>query len=426
MFLPKSINIFFSFFLFFFFAANAPMGRNSITAHERKFSETALDSSSPAPMKEAVTSAPREEEPSRETDLSFIPMDVWAEILLRIPAEDLVKLKTVCKSWYEQVTSQSFAYSHLDHWKSRSVNGFAMQRDYGPDGSPNSPILYFTLDVNGNEERLQGRNFLIENWHHYLRETQFTTELRLLTSCDGLLLIGYASENHYQLFICNPITGSYRSLPIFQPPHVRGCRIYTGSISQDYEWAVVRNASTGQYKVFGLQHSPIFMTQWKCYVFELQRDGELQPGRNWKELDAPLHESWNVLSSITTETSVHWLVHSMDELKTLSIDISTDELRTSAPIELLPEMLLVIELDGTVYSAYYDGSREWTLENIDHPKWVEKDVNDYRLLTPSLSISMEQFVLPGGAKLAADYRGITNLITIQNIFPHVNSLVGCC
>lgn len=153
---------------------------------------------------------------ARETRPSFLHMDARTNILLRIPAKHLVKLKTVCKSWYKLTTSQSFMRSHLNHWTSWGINGFAVQSYCNIDGSPACTILYFTMHLNCEEGKFQCHNFLIRNCSPYLREIQSIKELQLLASYVGLLLIGYAEETHCQFLIYNPIMGSYRRLPVFQ------------------------------------------------------------------------------------------------------------------------------------------------------------------------------------------------------------------
>lgn len=297
-------------------------------------------SPSPAPMEKAAAAIAREEKLARETDPPFLPIEVWTEILLRIPAEFLVELKFVCKVWYELITSQSFALSHLDHWTSRPDNGFAIDMYHLSDGLLIRSIFYFTLHMSCEERKLQCRNFLIEDYNHYRRK-QSRKEDRLLASCDGLLLIGCDEETHCQFLICNPITGSHRRLPILRTEFVRPL-----GISDFYVWAMVRNGSS--YKVFGMPTYPDL--QRTCHVLELQRAGE---AGLWQDLEfeVPVTLEWWIRASRTTEGKVHWLVGTSrpPHARILSIDILTYEITTSASINFVPETDDYFVWDGTLY-----------------------------------------------------------------------------
>ncbi|KAL5721288.1 hypothetical protein ACHQM5_004948 [Ranunculus cassubicifolius] len=44
-----------------------------------------------------------------------LPVEMVFEILTRIPAKDLLRFKTVCKSWYSLISTRRFVKSHLAH-----------------------------------------------------------------------------------------------------------------------------------------------------------------------------------------------------------------------------------------------------------------------------------------------------------------------
>ncbi|PKI37762.1 hypothetical protein CRG98_041843 [Punica granatum] len=252
---------------------------------------------------------PSDQKRSRNTP--SLPIDVWMEILLRVPAENLVKLKHVCKTWTELIMSQSFAYSHLDHWTSQPVSGLAVDMNYLSKGCRKNDSIYCLFDSN----HPGGHNFLVNffmmDCSYCLsteRRRRWSKDIRLLACCDGLLLICYPEETHYQLLICNPITGSYTRLPIFRPSNIQDFHLlYATTLC---EWAIVRSASIGQYKVFSIEK--VFMSGRKCYVFELPRGRRRPFEHNWKELEVPLPKRWLIEASTTVRGKVCWLSTKLD------------------------------------------------------------------------------------------------------------------
>ncbi|XP_058208998.1 F-box protein At3g07870-like isoform X1 [Rhododendron vialii] len=52
----------------------------------------------------------------------YIPTELLAGILVRLPVEPLIRFTSVCKSWYSLITSPSFVAEHLDHTKTNTEN----------------------------------------------------------------------------------------------------------------------------------------------------------------------------------------------------------------------------------------------------------------------------------------------------------------
>ncbi|KAK4800291.1 hypothetical protein SAY86_020778 [Trapa natans] len=345
---------------------------------------------------------------TKEADPSFFHIDdIWTEILLRIPAKDLVKLKAVCKSWYKLINSQSFARSHVDHWRSQCTNCCAIRADCTIDGYTASSILYFSLHHSREKEwEFQLHDLLIRNCYPYMIETESLEELELLASCDGLLLIGCTVNAFCQLLICNPITRSYRRLPLFQPPLDLFFK-FESDILKQYDWAMGQNHSTGRYKVFGMCKYPHYL-QRICHIVELQRDSEELSCLDWKQLDAPLPNIWLIQSSTAADGKVHWIAATDEQpaqVSILSVDISTDRFSTSAAIMALPETDLEATWNGAFYCTRMQGNEQriWALENFSKPTWVAK-AGSFCYDPDSCwdeTIS-RQFILPGGTKVAVD------------------------
>ncbi|RDX90745.1 hypothetical protein CR513_27365, partial [Mucuna pruriens] len=59
----------------------------------------------------------------------FLDSDVLVEILLRIPAKDLLHLKRVCKEWLRVISSHSFAKAQLGRTEV-ALTGFILQEKF--------------------------------------------------------------------------------------------------------------------------------------------------------------------------------------------------------------------------------------------------------------------------------------------------------
>ncbi|XP_071687397.1 probable F-box protein At3g25550 [Rutidosis leptorrhynchoides] len=95
--------------------------------------------------------------------------DVLEEILARLDVKDVVRCKSVCKSWYDLISSTYFVKSHLKH------------------------------------------SYIKKHEHGYLR-VAFRGGFSLVGSCDGLVCI--SSNDDDQLLLTNPSTREVRKLPM--------------------------------------------------------------------------------------------------------------------------------------------------------------------------------------------------------------------
>ncbi|OWM82939.1 uncharacterized protein LOC116187278 [Punica granatum] len=277
------------------------------------------------------------------------------------------------------------------------------------------------------------------------RQRWWSKDIRLLACCDGLLLICYAEETHYQLLICNPITGSHTRLPIFRPSNIQDFRLRIATIP--YEWAIVRSASIGQYKVFAIEK--LCLSQRKCYVFELPRGRRRPFEHDWKELEVPLPKRWLIEASTTVRGKVCWLSTKLDgedyhqTVKLLSIDILNEEFRTTVSVRTLWPLGHYFASSGTFYcTQQWDGQlRLWILDNFDDPTWVEHR----GIHSPDHPVPLEHAVVLGGAKLIMGFNCLTFMFDMiskefkpvglgsdcslissaKKALPFVSSLVSC-
>ncbi|MED6150887.1 hypothetical protein PIB30_076993 [Stylosanthes scabra] len=118
---------------------------------------------------------------------SELPGDLIREILVRLPARLLLKLKSVCRSWNSLISSPEFALHHL--------------QQSTPTQSP--PLLCWNHGIKENEND-NSENRLI--WANYFRRNDdvITTD----TVMQSRFFINYDCHSRYTLFDSLPIDGT--------------------------------------------------------------------------------------------------------------------------------------------------------------------------------------------------------------------------
>ncbi|MFS7916336.1 putative F-box domain-containing protein [Helianthus anomalus] len=140
--------------------------------------------------------------------------DVVEQILIEIDVKDLIRFKTVCKSWHSLITSPRFVSRHLN----RSYN----------------------KDRNNNEigHRKIGRGQ--QNSQRIVLAATYGHGRRLVGSSNGLVCIIIKSEFCCNVLVCNPSTREVRQL-----------RPYSGLISSPLLcWGFGYDSSRDDYMVF--------------------------------------------------------------------------------------------------------------------------------------------------------------------------------
>ncbi|GKD28750.1 F-box protein CPR1 isoform X1, partial [Tanacetum coccineum] len=56
----------------------------------------------------------------------FIPEEIYEEILVRLDVEDLIRCKSVCKSWKSLISHRHFIKAHQDYCFNNNNNGQTM------------------------------------------------------------------------------------------------------------------------------------------------------------------------------------------------------------------------------------------------------------------------------------------------------------
>lgn len=141
---------------------------------------------------------------SSRCNFTELPWHVILEIMLKLPIEALIRCRYVCKAWHDLLLDPSFAKLH----HGSTPTGVVLQSSLFPHG--NSGPLYL-LDP---QEQQPSSIIAKFNQLPYLEST-------LVNSCNGLICscdIRMANP----IYISNPVTGEYLTLPKGESKPVSG------------------------------------------------------------------------------------------------------------------------------------------------------------------------------------------------------------
>ncbi|GAB4831433.1 hypothetical protein Ancab_005445 [Ancistrocladus abbreviatus] len=170
------------------------------------------------------------------TNWNSLPSEIQFDILVRVPAFDLSRLKSVCKSWLNLISDSYFVKAQLANtYRNSELSFLIIDENYSQGYDPSHHLGYaidddgrtthhlgYAIDGDGRTTQLYDLKIDLKAVPGVPKESY----IHVLSSCDGVILFsasncyeysfGYAGQ---QLFLCNPITrASYRlpSLPVFK------------------------------------------------------------------------------------------------------------------------------------------------------------------------------------------------------------------
>ncbi|XP_026389189.1 putative F-box protein At1g53550 [Papaver somniferum] len=167
---------------------------------------------------------------------NFLPDEITLDIISRLPTENVLKCKLVCRNWRSLIRHPSFSKMHLHHLYHPAADsgklGF-ITLTY-PVGRKKGSFQYFEYDENHESiERIRKFNFKSP----FGEDTIYTT---FLGSLNGLICVTRHRFGVTETCICNPITREYIMLPeISRVGMNRGISGY-GYVSSTNEYKVVR------------------------------------------------------------------------------------------------------------------------------------------------------------------------------------------
>ncbi|KAF9614515.1 hypothetical protein IFM89_018954 [Coptis chinensis] len=232
--------------------------------------------------------------------VAWLPDEIISNILLRVPTTDIIRFKSVSKSWLSLISNPIFA---------EEVLGRSNQHPEDEQGeeiilktiNKDRKYEYYYSSINTQTDKRPKKLFFAS------KDGANLNDLSLIYSCNYLLLF----RNKYhpnQLYIYNFITALFVALP---PAKYDGVR-----------WALAYDPRIRKYKVYGICTRRKFLTL-------------TQGESDWKEVN--IHTRSSRLKSLTelllVNEELHWLALDFYDHELVyyivAINVETSELRST-------------------------------------------------------------------------------------------------
>ncbi|KAF9593867.1 hypothetical protein IFM89_025658 [Coptis chinensis] len=146
----------------------------------------------------------------------YFSKDIMFEILVKVPAKDLLRAKVVCKLWHSIISDPNFVNSQLAH--SRSQPPEIILKIYSSDYFE---VIFEMFTITTQKHGIMQVEKICDMKFPPL---QFPcTESTVKASCNGLLLIFHGKHPFETLYVYNPVTRQYVALPSMTEPLDMSC-----------------------------------------------------------------------------------------------------------------------------------------------------------------------------------------------------------
>ncbi|MFS8011013.1 putative F-box domain-containing protein [Helianthus anomalus] len=215
--------------------------------------------------------------------MAELPLDVVEQILLLLDVKDVIRCKSVCKSWKSLLTSPPFVKAHLNHayHNDRHNHDFTHRR--------------ICFSINATKDGWFYGNYM---W--------------MVGSCDGLVCV---SPRDAELVVTNPSTGGEeRKLPM--PPFQKNIKIRPLVC-----WGFGFDSYADDYKVIAGSLESIYSKRTLFHALTLKSN-------TWKVI-GEVEWKMNVgRSGILCGGALHWFMTDKDDKKVIiSLDLSTEKFK---------------------------------------------------------------------------------------------------
>ncbi|MFS8011009.1 putative F-box domain-containing protein [Helianthus anomalus] len=215
--------------------------------------------------------------------MAELALDVVEDILVRLDVEDLIRCKSVCKSWYSFISCSRFVKAHLNH----AYN--------------NDPEL-------GGHRRIALSSILSIDNNCVLNGTH------IVGSCNGLVCV---SPLDFELLVTNSLTREEKKLPT--PPF----RPNLGKFALMREivcWGFGYDFSTDDYKVIaGFRETP---SRKLTVFYALTLKSNL-----WKVIGEVKYRCIDGFNGVLCGGALHWFMSDKYKRVIISLDLSTQEFK---------------------------------------------------------------------------------------------------
>ncbi|XP_059654409.1 putative F-box protein At3g21120 [Cornus florida] len=257
------------------------------------------------------------------SDIHRLPDDLMIDILSRLPAESVIRVSFVCKTWQSMVKAPSFVARHYNH-PNNSARLFVRHLD-GHGG-----LRYFSLY---DDETLAGSppvyRDLVADMTHRLDISLY----------DGIFCM---LNRHFALW--NPATKEFRSLPVFPETQLDGLDTFgfgLDPITADYKviWIWVNGEEFGEKKWMGATTA----------VYSLSSD-------SWRYVDVglPCPDIYTPMSNTCIDGVYHWFAMENGHPLILSFDLTTESFAKLPGGLPRPQYGVLTTYDNSLALCYYD------------------------------------------------------------------------
>ncbi|KAL6634202.1 hypothetical protein ACP70R_026873 [Stipagrostis hirtigluma subsp. patula] len=143
-----------------------------------------------------------------------IPEEALHIVLLRMPAAEIARCRTICRLWRDLPNTKDFLGHHVmrDHVRSMPLVFYRPDHQAAPPGNQAVPVDGRVVRVNLRAVDIRGRAVLPVMRFSHLDPALPVGDPRVFRiegSCDGVLLLSYDAR----LYACNPCTRRWARLP---------------------------------------------------------------------------------------------------------------------------------------------------------------------------------------------------------------------
>ncbi|KAI3464424.1 hypothetical protein Pfo_021087 [Paulownia fortunei] len=233
--------------------------------------------------------------------LMNLPSQVMVEILARLPAKTIIQCKCVCKTWHELITDPHFVALHFSlsrpalvvHHSEMFKNFFRLvdfEDAYDHHGLPHDTMIKFNLSTLSS---FPDASIVVDG------------------SVDGFLFLRDINYKHETLYICNPLTHEYFTLP--RPD---GIVRYPSVVTHGF--GVTR--ISGEYKVVRIFHerelnprngSCLRVPYSECQVYTLGTEA-------WRSIGEAPFAYDSRLIGLFFQGNLHWLIQDLEGYELIS------------------------------------------------------------------------------------------------------------
>ncbi|CAA7045692.1 unnamed protein product [Microthlaspi erraticum] len=190
------------------------------------------------------------------TTLRELPGDLVEEILCRVPAKSVKRLRSTCKRWNRLFNDVGFARKHSDKAPKQFID-LVLTAEY--------KILPMSVNLHGINPSVEFKGELS------LPDHPHSMDVDGVFHCDGFILCTYTSRDEYGIVVWNPCTGQTRRID----PVVR-------NKSRGFALGYHQDKGKRSYKLLSY-----YDTLKDSAIYDFTSD-------SWKIVDGDIAPGWNV------------------------------------------------------------------------------------------------------------------------------------